>query len=297
MPDRLAATQPPPLDALPEAAERAWGRHPAGQQLGSGLSGKLHPANVAVGCQPDHDPTFLGIGWGHKRRLAPQPPQYLPDRPGKKTYDLPDAFKKADFIRQDLAQPYGPQMGPTRLIRARRREEKISQDAERRKWEGERQQLNQAGQDKRREKLTELGARAGCNPLTGGKPICGQEVVFAEGKPKLRPRHHIEHQQARPGQGVSPATAAARAERRRDRLANDGIDPSRRNWSVSRQMHCYDGFDCPPEVLQGLTFDVPRPGRRIFTHQVAASDGGAAGAIAPHMVPKPASDTPAAESG
>lgn len=290
----LAATMPPSLEDPPVGAERSYANHPAVQALTTpgGLSSKLHPPPLQRGAKADFDPTFYGIGWGHKRKLKPQPPQYLPERPGKRTFDQADCFKKVDFTRQDLAQPYGPQMGAVRVVRARRQERAIGQDIERKQWETAREERSGVVQVKRREKLAELNLRAGCNPLTGGAPIIGQEVLYAEGKPKLRPRLVIEKQQAT-GREKDLEVAAARAAKRSERLKNDGLDPSRRSWTAREQMGCYDGFDMPTEFKTKFTAEIPKPGRRIFKENTPARDGGAAGALAPHLL-RPLAAAPAA---
>lgn len=275
----MAATMPPPLDALPEAANKAWGRHPGGLASTTGLATKLNPPPMAAGETNigGFDPTFVGLGWGHKRQLRPPPPQYVKDRPGRRCKEQPHSFASCDFLKQDLAA-HGPQavcsLKATRFGKgfARRRADGMG-DRQRMVREEERASQLEEGRAVRREKLTSLQSKNGCNPLTGGPPIAGLEVPYKPTKPKMKPRLLIEKEQAtemthrQDLKHTVTSTFGPEVD-----LGRRPLLPPRPEWSVGHQLASYDGFVCPKAVKDEMGLRLPRPGRRIYAARHAAGE-------------------------
>lgn len=229
------------------------------EKMPSSFSNFLHPA---VNPNDRYDPTFLGVT--RKAKLQPMVPEPLEDRGKKIRLDMQS--HDPSVLHQDARMYKEPQSSSSVSQNrfgagfSRRQGNSIQSDAPRKELEEKHRVQQEKQADARRVRA------AGRNfsqydPITGNPTTIGNH--FPAAKPVANTQPEVLHKamrwpetrdssvlpntamEQRKAAWLSQQSAEPPVNRRMERLQNEGLTTTKREWSVAQQLKCNDGYVLP----------------------------------------------------
>ena len=205
-----------------------------GKDAGLARPGTLNGLPIADRLNPPErsavfDPTFEGIGWGHKRNLRPENARakeeaYL----GKRVFEAPSSSQTGDLMRSSLpildvhARGGARQTRFTKGFNRKRPHETPEQAALKEQIHQHAADRAHTVQSNRRDYLATKASKGGCNVVTGGPPIAGEHLSYKPARLILKPKATIDKELGTADrQKELDSKHLEMAEKRRERLRCD----------------------------------------------------------------------------